>query len=229
LVPLPNGEIVNVRVFITEVCRGNMSPLRATTEEVGMATASRDHQNRIPELNITRFLFADTRMAPVWLILRLWLGYEWLKAALGKWAEGGWVGEGAGGAVKGFAQGAIAQTTGEHPQVTGWYASFLENVVVPNAALFSYLVIFGETLIGIALVLGGFTGIAAFFGVFMNASFLFAGTAGANPLMALVAILIVLAWRVAGWWGLDRFILPAIGVPGAPGTLLGGRRSGRVR
>ena len=194
-----------------------------------MSTAARAHETRIPEPNITRFLFADTRMAPVWLILRLWLGYEWLHAAWGKWTEGGWVGEGAGGAVKGFAQGAIAQTKGEFAQVTGWYASFLENVVVPNAALFSYLVIFGETLIGIALILGAFTGIAASFGVFMNASFIFAGTAGANPLMALVAILLVLAWRVAGWWGLDRFILPAIGVPGAPGTLFGGRRSGRVR
>jgi thiosulfate dehydrogenase [quinone] large subunit len=153
----------------------------------------------------------------------------WLRVAqgrLGKWAEGGWVGEGAGGAVQGFAQGAIAQTTGEHPQVTQWYASFLENVVVPNAALFSYLVILGETLVGLALVLGAFTGIAAFFGVFMNASFLFAGTAGANPLMALVAVLLILAWRVAGWWGLDRWILPAIGVPGAAGTLFNRRSAG---
>jgi len=100
-------------------------------------------------------------------------------------------------------------------------------VVAPNAALFSYLVILGETLVGIALVLGAFTGIAAFFGVFMNASFLFAGTAGANPLMALVAILIVLAWRVAGWWGLDRWILPAVGIPGAPAKLFDRHRSGR--
>jgi thiosulfate dehydrogenase (quinone) large subunit len=191
-----------------------------------MTSATREYDNHIPEPNITRFVFADTRMmAPVWLILRLWLGYEWLKAAWGKWAEGGWVGEGAGGAVQGFAKGAIAQTTGELPLVTQWYASFLENVVVPNAALFSYLVILGETLVGIALVLGAFTGIAAFFGVFMNASFLFAGTAGANPLMALVAILLVLAWRVAGWWGLDRWILLAIGVPGAAGTLFHRRGS----
>ena len=192
-----------------------------------MRAVATDQQDHVPEPNVTRFLFADTRMAPVWLIVRLWLGYEWLVAALGKWVEGGWVGAGAGGAVKGFAQGAIAQTAGEHAQVTGWYASFLENVVLPNAALFSYLVILGETLIGVALVLGAFAGIAAFFGVFMNASFLFAGTAGANPLMALVAILLVLAWRVAGWWGLDRWILPAVGVPGAPGKLFGGRRSGR--
>ena len=194
-----------------------------------MRPATTDHETGIREPNITRFLFADTRMAPVWLLLRFWLGYQWLDAALGKWVEGGWVGKGAGGAVKGFAQGAIAQTTGEHPQVPGWYADFLENVVVPNAALFSYLVIFGETLISLALILGAFTGIAAFFGVLMNASFLFAGTAGANPLMAIVGVLLVLAWRVAGWWGLDSQILPAIGVPGAAGTLLRrrGSRGGR--
>jgi thiosulfate dehydrogenase [quinone] large subunit len=165
-------------------------------------------------------------MAPVWLILRLWLGYQWLHAAWGKWVEGGWVGSGAGGAVKGFAQGAIAQTTGEHPQVTGWYATFLKEVVIPNAALFSYLVILGETLVGIALVLGIFTGIAAFFGVFMNSAFIFAGTAGANPLMAIVGILLMLAWRVAGYWGLDRWVLPAVGVPGYPGTLLRRPRAG---
>lgn len=193
-----------------------------------MAATTTDHRNGIPEPNVTRFLFADTRMAPVWMILRLWLGYEWLRAALGKWTEGGWVGAGAGGAVKGYAQGAMAQTSGAHPQVTGWYASFLENVVVPNAALFSYLVILGETLVGIALVLGAFTGIAAFFGVFMNASFLFAGTAGANPLMALAGVLLVLAWRVSGWWGLDRWILPAMGVPGSAGTLFRGRGRGAV-
>ena len=74
--------------------------------------------------------------------------------------------------------------------------------------------ILGETLVGLALILGAFTGVAAFFGVFTNASFLFAGTAGANPLMALVGVLLVLAWRVAGRWGLDRWILPAIACPG---------------
>lgn len=192
-----------------------------------MSTATRDHETHIPEPRIARFLFADTRIAPVWLILRLWLGYQWLQAAWGKWTEGGWVGKGAGGAVKGFAQGAIAQTTGEHPQVTGWYADFLENVVVPNAAVFSYLVIFGEMLVGIALVLGVFTGIAAFFGVFMNASYMFAGVAGANPLMAIVGVLLILAWRVAGWWGLDHWVLRAVGVTGAPGKLFDRRRSGR--
>jgi hypothetical protein len=58
----------------------------------------------------------------------------------------------------------------------------LKNVVIPNAALFSYLVTFGEILVGLALILVLFAGIAAFFGGFMNASYIFAGVAGANPL-----------------------------------------------
>jgi thiosulfate dehydrogenase [quinone] large subunit len=180
----------------------------------------------IPEPNLARFLFADTRMAPFWFVVRVYLGYLWFMEGIGKVTEGDWIGQGAGTAVKGFAQGAMAQTTGEHPQVTQWYAWFLENVVIPNAALFSYLVTFGEILVGLALILGLFTGIAAFFGAFMNASFIFAGTAGANPLMFILAILVIFAWRVAGYWGLDRWALPAIGVPGYPGTLFRGRSVG---
>jgi thiosulfate dehydrogenase (quinone) large subunit len=45
--------------------------------------------------------------------------------------------------------------------------------------------------------------------------------------MAIVGILLILAWRVAGWWGLDRWIMHAVGVPGAPGKLFDRRRNGR--
>lgn len=186
--------------------------------------------SEIPEPNVTRFLFADRRMAPVWLVVRVYLGYLWLVAGWGKLTDpaGAWVGERAGVAVEGFARGAMQQTSGEHPQVTGWYAGFLENVVVPNATLFSYFVTFGEILVGLGLIFGLLTGIAAFFGAFMNASFIFAGTAGANPLMFVLAILLMMAWRVAGYWGLDRWALPALGVPGHPGTAFGGRRAGEA-
>lgn len=59
----------------------------------------------------------------------------------------------------------------------------------------------------------------------MNASFIFAGTAGANPLMFILAIAIMMAWRVAGYWGLDRWVLPAVGVPGKAGTMFQGHGS----
>lgn len=97
--------------------------------------------------------------------------------------------------------------------VTGWYASFLENAVLPNAKVFSYMVAFGEVLVGLGLILGLLTGIAAFFGAFMNASFLFAGTLSTNPLLFILATWIVLGWKVAGWYGLDRWALPLLGTP----------------
>ena len=68
-------------------------------------------------------------------------------------------------------------------------------------------------LIGIALILGIFTGIAALFGGFMNWNFMMAGTASSNPLLFVVALGIVMAWKIAGYIGLDYFLLPAIGTP----------------
>ena len=40
--------------------------------------------SEIPEPNITRFLFAERRMAPVWLVVRVYLGYLWLVGGIGK-------------------------------------------------------------------------------------------------------------------------------------------------
>ena len=71
------------------------------------ANTTLNRSSEIPEPNITRFLFADRRMAPIWLVVRVYLGYLWLAAGIGKIMEGGWIGEGAGGAVKGFAGGAL--------------------------------------------------------------------------------------------------------------------------
>lgn len=176
---------------------------------------------QIAEPPIARFLFADTRLAPLWTIIRLYLGYEWLVAGWGKLTNpaGVWVGAKAGTAVAGFITGALEKTGGDHPDVTGWYAAFLQQVALPNAVVFSYLVTFGEILVGVALILGLLTGIAAFFGGFMNASYLFAGTVSTNPVLLLLAIFVILAWRVAGYWGLDRWALPLLGVPSAPGAL----------
>ena len=77
----------------------------------------------------------------------------------------------------------------------------------------------GEVVIGIALILGLFTGIMAFLGAVLNFSFVFAGSAGVNPAMILVSGLLILAWRNAGWYGLDRFVLPKLGTPWHRGEL----------
>jgi thiosulfate dehydrogenase [quinone] large subunit len=72
---------------------------------------------------------------------------------------------------------------------------------------------YGELLVGIALILGAFTGIAAFAGSFMNWNFIMACTASTNGLMLTIAILLTLAWKVAGWYGLDRCLLTLLGTP----------------
>ena len=69
---------------------------------------------------------------------------------------------------------------------------------------------FGEVLVGIALILGLFAGAAAFFGAFMNFNFLLAGTVSTNPILLVLAIGILAAWRTAGYIGLDRWVLPVV-------------------
>ncbi|MGH2459858.1 MAG: DoxX family membrane protein [Chloroflexota bacterium] len=184
-----------------------------------MAFGNAQHRATIAEPPIAAFLFNDTRLAPVWLVIRLYAGYEWLVAGLEKLGSPVWTGSQAGTAIAGFAAGALKKTAGNSPDVTGWYASFLQGVVLPNAAVWGWLISLGEMAVGIGLILGLFTGIAAFFGGLMNANYLLAGTVSTNPLLFILATWLVLAWRIAGYWGIDRWLLPAVGVPGHPGRL----------
>lgn len=61
--------------------------------------------------------------------------------------------------------------------------------------------------------MGALTGMAAFFGALMNMSFLLAGSASSNPVLFTAAIGLILAWRVAGYYGFDRYLLPKLGTP----------------
>ena len=184
-----------------------------------MARENAAYRAEISGPPIAEFLFGDTRLAWFWLIIRLYAGYEWLMAGIGKLENPAWTGSKAGTAIAGFAAGALKKTAGEHPDVTGWYGNFLQTMVLPHAALWSWLITLGEIAVGVGLILGLFTGIAAFFGGFMNANYLLAGTVSTNPLLFIFATWLVLAWRVAGYYGLDYWILPALGVPGRLGQI----------
>jgi thiosulfate dehydrogenase [quinone] large subunit len=174
---------------------------------------------QMPEPALSRFLFADSRFAWFWLIVRIYVGWQWLQAGWEKMGNPVWVGPKAGVALQGFLQGALQKVGGPHPDVSGWYGAFLQNIAMPHAAFLSYLVTYGELAVGIALILGIFTGIAAFFGTFMNLNYLFAGTVSINPLLLLIQLFLVLAWRIAGWYGLDRYVLPTLGTPWQPGNV----------
>jgi thiosulfate dehydrogenase (quinone) large subunit len=178
---------------------------------------------QIPEPPISRFLFADTRMAWFWLIVRLYCGWEWLQAGIEKWGKPGWTGPNAGAAIGGFVNGALQKTTGDHPDVNSIYAGFLQAFVLPNAGFWAWAITVGEVLVGLGLIVGCLTGVAAFFGGLMNVNYLMAGTVSTNPLLFVLATWLVLAWRIAGWYGVDRWLLPRLGTPWAPGTWVGHR------
>lgn len=182
---------------------------------------------QIPEPPLARFLFADPRMAWFWLAVRLYAGYEWFTAGFekltgtsinittfGQKAGASWIsGPTAGKAMAGFVKGALAQTGGAHASVQGWYGSFLQTFVLPHTLLWSYLITFGELAIGLGLIVGLLTGIAAFFGVFANLNYILAGTISTNPILGFLGLFLVLAWRIAGYYGLDRYALPLLGTP----------------
>ncbi len=164
-------------------------------------------------LRAPNWLFRSKAASIIWLVARLWLGYEWFNAGYQKiWGSESaafWNGGGAG--VKGFATSGVAgSAAGKGGASYGWWAGFLHNFVIPNASWIAKLVAVSEVAIGVLLIVGLFTGVAALAGLALNVIYMFSGTAGVNPAYAIVALLLIMAWRNAGYLGLDRFALPMV-------------------
>ena len=122
----------------------------------------------IEQSAFTRFFTVNTASAPFWLVVRLYLGYEWLMAGYEKLINPVWFGSDAGAAMNGFVNGALGKTVGAHPDVQMWYASFLQSAVLPHVTAWSNAITLGEIAVGLGLILGLCTGVAAFFGFFMT-------------------------------------------------------------
>lgn len=166
----------------------------------------------VPDPPIARAFFQTTKFAWLWIIIRVYLGYAWMSSGWGKITGGVWA---TGGPLQGFWRNAVSLPEGGRPPIAfDWYRSFIQ-FMLDNQwyEWFAELIMYGELLVGVALILGAFTGVAAFTGSFMNWNFIMAGAASTNGLMLTLSILLILAWKVAGWYGLDRFLLPWIGTP----------------
>ena len=154
-------------------------------------------------------LLSDPRAGWIWLLPRLWLGYQWVEAASHKLGNPAWMQTGE--ALKGFWMSALTAKT---PLAFDWYRTFLQGMVDAQAyTWFAKLVAVGELAVGIALILGAFTGVAAFLGGFMNWNFMMAGSASVNPVFFVVSVGLILAWKVAGYVGADRYLLRWLGTP----------------
>jgi thiosulfate dehydrogenase [quinone] large subunit len=180
----------------------------------------------VEDPKIARVMFDTTKLSWLWLILRVYIGYQWLTSGWEKLQSPAWMQGGK--ALEGFWKFATAvDPNNPHPAIAyGWYRAFLQFLLDSQSfTWFAKMVAVGEFLIGIALIIGMFTGIAAFFAGFMNWNFMMAGSAGVNPLMFLITILLILAWKVAGYYGVDRWLLPKLGTPWKPGPLVSKEKS----
>ena len=166
-----------------------------------------------------RYLFGNTRAGLFWLPIRMFVGFEWLSSGLGKLFPAGkpmgagWLDGGA--SLLAYWESAVRiPETGRPPISFEWYRGVLQFMIDNQFhTWFSYLIVVGELAVGVGLLLGALVGIAAFFGATLNMSFLLAGSASTNPILFTAAIGLILAWRVAGWYGLDRYLLPMLGTP----------------
>ena len=116
------------------------------------------------------------------LVMELIIGYEWFVSGLTKVARGD------------FTSGLTDELVEKSAGAPGWYASFLNGVIIPNGPIFGYMIEIAEILIGLAFIAGPliwlfawaqisdrvrrsilfFTAAAAIGGIFMALNFHFA-------------------------------------------------------
>lgn len=167
---------------------------------------------------LARFLFSDTRMALVWLLVRVYVGWAWLEAGWHKVQDTGaatnYIYDGKG--ILAFWNNiAKIPAAPAKPSISyDWYRGFIQFLIDSNAqGVMGKVIAFGETAVGLGLIFGAFTGIAAVAGAFMNLNFMLAGSTSSNPVLLLLGFLLVLAWKTSGYIGLDRYLLPILGTP----------------
>ncbi|SES30862.1 DoxX family protein [Salipaludibacillus aurantiacus] len=146
------------------------------------------------------FLRNNKIAAGILTVLRVYIGWQWLTSGWDK-AFGEFD-------ASGYLQGVVGNEEVMEQYPT--YHAFIENFAVPNSGMFSFMVAWGELLVGLGLIFGILTTAAAFFGLVMNFAFMFAGTISSNPWMVLLTIFIIAAGYNAGRFGGDRWVIPYI-------------------
>lgn len=179
------------------------------------------------DMPVFRALFNNPKLSWVWLLARVWVGVQWVQGSLHKLSDPAWMQTG--DALKGFWMHVVAiPEAPARPLITfDWYRTFIQSLIDSNSHVwFAKVISISELLVGIALILGVFAGTAAFFGGLMNLSFMLAGSTGAGPLMLVIEILLMVAWKIAGHIGVNYFIHNKFGTFWQPGPLLKKQKSG---
>jgi PQQ-dependent catabolism-associated beta-propeller protein len=110
----------------------------------------------------------------------------------------------------GFHPKRVAEFAAGNP--VGWYKEFLENTVLPNAALFAKFQTYGEVAVGVGLIMGFCVGLTALVGLFLTVNYGLAtqwmsfGQQGFH-VMLITSMIILLGARAGRVWGVDALIL----------------------
>lgn len=167
-----------------------------------------------------KLLLGNTYLAVLWMPLRFFVGHEWLAAGEHKVRDDAWMSGGT--ALQGYWERAVSiPEAPARPAITyNWFRDFLQYMLDNEwYTWFAKLVAVGEFLVGLGLIVGALVGIAAFFGTVLNFNFMLAGTVSSNPVLFGITVFLVLGWKVAGYVGLDRWLLPALGTPWKSGRV----------
>jgi len=191
-------------------------------EGIELTTAVETGRGQFDDPASWRLLLGNVYVAIIWLPLRFFVGQEWLAAGEHKVRDDAWMDGGT--ALQAFWERSVAIPEQGRPAITyDWFRGFLQSMLDHEwYTWFAKVVAVGEVLIGLGLIVGALVGIAAFFGTLMNFNFQLAGSASTNPVLFGLSVFLVLAWKVAGWWGLDRYLLPLLGTPWSPGRIVTG-------
>jgi thiosulfate dehydrogenase [quinone] large subunit len=205
----------------------NRIPEGGVPASTGPATSG---EGQIDDPQWWKLLLGNTFLAVLWMPLRFFVGQEWLAAGEHKLRDSAWMDGGT--ALKGFWTGAVAVPTeeGARPKITyDWFRDFLTYMLDHEwYTWFAKVVAVGEFLVGLGLVVGALVGIAAFFGTVLNFNFMLAGTTSTNPVLFALTVFLVLGWKVAGWIGLDRYLLPILGTPWRLGKVAGSHKDAPI-
>jgi thiosulfate dehydrogenase (quinone) large subunit len=146
----------------------------------------------------------QTKQAPGYLltILRIYLGVILLYTVLGKLT-----------AATPFSDEMLGfinfEIKGGRP--SGFYTSFLQSVVIPNATLFSYLIMTAEVIAALGLLLGAFTRVSALIALVLFLNYMFTKgrwfwSPDSEDAAVFFIALVLFLGRAGRYFGLDSFL-----------------------
>jgi thiosulfate dehydrogenase (quinone) large subunit len=139
-------------------------------------------------------------------VIRMGVGFYFLTQAWTKTFVEGWLQSGA---------SMVTSIQEDLPSSVAFYRPFLEGVVLPNATLFSQMVVLGEWVVALSLLFGVFSRLGALTGVWLMTNFiLMQGLGNALTSSNFPLLLIFVAFSLtsaSAVWSLDRWLLKAMG------------------